>query len=405
MRILIINPWIRLGGAEAICVSLANELRGMGHEARIATLYVDFENMPVSAPLEAFVLPPRLISQLCRKSRVAFFLIGPLALLALVLVRAKRFQILNPHNFPAHWIAAITNMFTAIPVLWTCNEPPERLKFHDVGRVGMLEYLGWLVASSPIDRLLVRKISRIQVLSRRVQTQIAELYRRDSTVIRLGVEPVTYDPARSSFLSKCELDGKFNLIVVGRLHPQKNQTICLQALKAVLPSIPTALLLVVGEGPMKRSLVRLAYDLGIGEHVRFLGSVTANELGALYGASRANLLAAVNQSWGLTPFEALSVSLISIVSSSSGASEVIAEHRIGIVAEPNPAAFAKKILDVHTNPERHRKMAAKGREYVTNNMTHAAHARRILSLSEQVIEAVGELRDPKTASAIAGEQR
>ena len=403
MRILIINPWIRLGGAEAICVSLANKLRGLGHEARIATLYVDLENMPVSAPLEAFVLPPRPISQLCRKSRVAFFLIGPIALLALVLVHGKKFQVLNPHNFPSHWVAAVVSLLSRVPVLWTCNEPPERLKFHDIARVGMLEYLGWLVASSPIDRLLVRKISHIQVLSRRVQTQIAELYRRDSTIIRLGVEPLSHDQAHSTVVSDYELDGKFNLIVVGRLHPQKNQTACVLALNAVLPSIPNALLVVVGEGPMKRPLVRLAHGLGIEEHVRFLGSVTANELGALYAASQVNLLAAVNQSWGLTPFEALSVGVVSVVSSSSGAAEVIGEQRIGIVAEPDPAAFAQRILEVHSDPERYRNVAARGHKYVAESMTHAAHAKRFLSLTEQVVGHVGESRVSRTASVITGD--
>jgi glycosyltransferase involved in cell wall biosynthesis len=405
MKILIINPWIRLGGAELICVSLANELKRVGHEVRIATLYVDLENMPVSASKEAFVLPPRPISQICRKSRVAFYLIGPIALLTLVLVTARKYQILNPHNYPAHWIAAITKMLTGIPVLWTCNEPPERIPFHDIRTVGIFDYLGWLIASSPIDRALARKASHIQVLSRRVQTQITERYKRDSTVIRLGVEAVTYDPDRSSFRYQSALDGKFNLIVVGRLHPQKNQRICLHSLKAVLPSIPNAQLLVVGEGPMQQSLVRLAYDLEIGEHVRFLGSVSANELGALYDGSQANLLAAVNQSWGLTPFEALSVGLISIVSSSSGAAEVIAEHGIGIVAEPNPAAFAKKIIDVHAYPERHRKMAAKGREYLANYMTHAAHAKRILGLFEQLVEPAGGLKAANTTSVIAGERQ
>lgn len=57
------------------------------------------------------------------------------------------------------------------------------------------------------------------------------------------------------------------LIAAGRLHPNKAFDVLLHALKRV----PTAYLLVAGDGASARELESLAYKLGISDRVRFLG--------------------------------------------------------------------------------------------------------------------------------------
>lgn len=398
MDILIIHPWIQIGGAELVCVNLANELGRHGHRARIATLFVEAERMGVHGMKVEYVLPPRPISALCRKSRTLFYVIGPMALFWVAFANSKTADLLNPHNFPAHWIAVLVRLLRGVPIVWTCNEPPARLKLTDISRVGALDYAGWLVASSPLDRLLVKWISAIQVLSTRVRTQVEELYRRDSVVIRSGVDPAAHansDP--SSAIRKFGLDRKYRLLVVGKLHPQKNQSICLAALKAVCNKIPEAILILVGRGPMRAELERMAVELGITQRVKFLGEVPLGDLIDLYAACHVNLLPAVNQSWGLTPFEALCAGRISIVSSDSGAAEVIERERIGVVAKPTAEDFADRILEVHASSLSFTKMAARGKQYVEECLTHSDYAERFLELAQQALEPhVGEREAPSS---------
>ena len=69
----------------------------------------------------------------------------------------------------------------------------------------------------------------------------------------------------------------------------------------------------------------LAARLGIAERVRFLGRLSQGELPGLYSAGDVLLLPSRNDAWGLTPIEAMVSGRVPVVSSFTGASEVI-EH-------------------------------------------------------------------------------
>ena len=63
----------------------------------------------------------------------------------------------------------------------------------------------------------------------------------------------------------------FIFLNVARLDPQKNQKKLLDAFQKVIASVPTAYLLLVGSGGMKKELVSYAKDLCIDTRVMFLG--------------------------------------------------------------------------------------------------------------------------------------
>jgi 1,4-alpha-glucan branching enzyme len=173
------------------------------------------------------------------------------------------------------------------------------------------------------------------------------------------------------------LNGHFVLLVVGKLHPQKNQAVCIDALRSILPNIPHAILLLAGSGPMESEHRNRARELGISEKVRFLGTVESHSIRDLYSACDVNLLPAVNQSWGLTPFEALSAGRLSIVSSDTGAAEIISEHDIGIVSDPTSGQFAEAILRFHQNPDKYAPKADKGRNFVQESLGWDQYAERV----------------------------
>lgn len=61
------------------------------------------------------------------------------------------------------------------------------------------------------------------------------------------------------------------IVNMARLHPCKGQTHLLRMLPAVKESVPDVRLLLIGEGPSRQELQDLARELGIEEHVFFLG--------------------------------------------------------------------------------------------------------------------------------------
>ena len=135
-----------------------------------------------------------------------------------------------------------------------------------------------------------------------------------------------------------------------------------------------------------RKLETRAKKLGISDHTKFLGFVNGEELRELYQACSVNLFSATNQSWGLTPFEALCAEKVSIVTSDCGAAEVIAENSIGIVADPNPEGFATRILDIYKHPDTFREMARRGKDYVKEHLNHQVFAKGIIGLCRVVCE-------------------
>jgi glycosyltransferase involved in cell wall biosynthesis len=397
MKILIIQPWIRIGGAELVSVHLAYKIQESGHKAQVVALFVEMEGLPHEAEEVEYILPPKALRVLCSKSRVFFLIFAPFLLFYLVLRNCKDTDVLNPHNFPSLWIAIAIGTLKRIPVIWTCNEPPTPISIRDIAHVGIADYIGWLLASSPLDRFFVRRVSIIHVLSQKTKLEVKHRYDKDAVIIRTGVDFRLFREASSiESKSKYGLNGKFVLLVVSKLHPQKNLIVCMEALKQILSHIPNAVLLIVGSGPMRQELEHTTKKLGLTNHVCFIGQVLSDELPSLYAACDINLFPAKNQSWGLTPFEALCVKRISIVSADSGAAEVLLKERIGLVSEAKPNEFAMRIRKVHANPEAYQQMAHRGFIYVSKNLTHTSFSRSFLNLAQGVSQKQQTGKDEET---------
>lgn len=103
------------------------------------------------------------------------------------------------------------------------------------------------------------------------------------------------------------------IIFVGRLHEQKNLANLILSIDSVINDFPDLTLLIVGEGPQKRSLLNLARDKKISKHVKFLGEKTGQELIKLYKSSHLFILPSIYEGQPLTLLEAWAAKLPVIV--------------------------------------------------------------------------------------------
>ena len=380
--IILIQPWIRLGGAELVSVHLAYELGRMGQSAAIVCAFVEFEGLPKQAKGLHYHLPPHWLADKMKKSRVLFLILSPWILLVLTWKNSRGVTILNPHNFPATWVASVVGILKRIPVVWSCNEPPTRVPLREALRVGIPDFLGWLVASSWLDRLFVRGIADVCVPSTMTQLQAQKRYGREVKVLHVGVDSDFFRSSNGSDpKSAFGLNGKHVLLCVGKLHPQKNQIVCLQALQEIVQQIPNAVLVLAGDGPSAVELKALSKRWGLGKQVLFTGHADSPTVRQLYQACDVNLVPAVNQSWGFTAFEALCTGKVSIVSQSAGgATEILRENRIGLISESTGQAFAQAILRLHKDRSTYRQLSAAGEEYVLRHLTWQAYARKTLDI-------------------------
>ena len=85
-------------------------------------------------------------------------------------------------------------------------------------------------------------------------------------------------PEKTEARNYLQIDAQRVLLTVSRLVGWKRVERAIQALPEIVRSFPNTILLVVGDGPERKKLERLAKDLGVQDHVRFEGAVPHKEI-------------------------------------------------------------------------------------------------------------------------------
>jgi len=147
------------------------------------------------------------------------------------------------------------------------------------------------------------------------------------TVLRNGVDldlfkPMDRDVARANLgLTRRTLGS------VGWLIERKGHHHAIGALAA----LPDTDLLIVGEGPERPALERLAAAEGVGDRVRFLGRVEQVRLPEIYSALDALVLASSREGWANVLLEAMACGTPVVASAVWGTPEVVTTPEAGVL--------------------------------------------------------------------------
>jgi glycosyltransferase involved in cell wall biosynthesis len=147
-------------------------------------------------------------------------------------------------------------------------------------------------------------------------------------VVRCGV-PFDRLPPRSAG------SGSPTIISVGRLSPEKGQTGLLRAFARVRVKHPDAVLRLVGDGPDRDALERLASELGIDDAIAFAGRLPEQE--TLAEIARADMLVLPSFMEGLpiVLMEAMALGVPVISSRVAGIPELISDGKTGLLFAPS----------------------------------------------------------------------
>ena len=108
--------------------------------------------------------------------------------------------------------------------------------------------------------------------------------------------------------------GRFVLLFVGRLSPEKNLVMLIRAFAAFHARFPFAELWLAGAGPQRQTLEALAASSGIASRVRFLGHLPNAELANAYRAADAFVLPSLFETQGMVCIEAMQFGMPLVVS-------------------------------------------------------------------------------------------
>jgi phosphatidyl-myo-inositol dimannoside synthase len=128
------------------------------------------------------------------------------------------------------------------------------------------------------------------------------------------------------------------VVCTARLVRRKGQDTLVRLWPKVLASYPEAVLLLVGDGPRRRALERLAAGLAVSRSVVFVGGVDWDEVPSYTDAGDVFAMPCRTRRWGLEPeawgivlLEAQACGLPVVVGRSGGAPETLADPRCGRV--------------------------------------------------------------------------
>jgi phosphatidylinositol alpha-mannosyltransferase len=160
------------------------------------------------------------------------------------------------------------------------------------------------------------------------------------------------------------LDGRPNILFVGRLEPRKGFRYLLRAFPQVKEEFPRARLIVVGAYEKEEVAEHLLYAR---EHhltgVKFVGRVSDDDLPRYYRTCDVFCAPSTGfESFGIVLLEAMAAGKPTVATDIPGYRDLLADGREGFLAEPkNESALAQAIIRILKNPGLQRSMGAEGR--------------------------------------------
>lgn len=176
-------------------------------------------------------------------------------------------------------------------------------------------------------------------------------------LIRHGVErPITVVPTGISsrkLIDRAEARASLGIppdqrimLYVGRLAKEKNLGTLLETAKIVTTEDSRARLWIVGDGPFKEQCLQIAAKNGLGDRVRFVGSIPQSEVDTYYAASDVFTFASVTETQGLVVNEAMRYGLPAVAVSGGGAAETIEDGVNGFATKNDATDLADHVLRV-----------------------------------------------------------
>ncbi len=174
------------------------------------------------------------------------------------------------------------------------------------------------------------------------------------------------------------------IVCVARLRREKGHRLLVRAFARVVAAVPTARLVLVGDGPERQGILSLVDALGLTANVQLQG--TKDDVWPALADADVFALASRYETMGLVLVEAMAAGLPVAATSGGGIPELVRDGREGLlVVSEDERAFAEALLELLTAPEERREaMSAAGRARAEGFRVEATTA-RYYDLYERVL--------------------
>jgi phosphatidylinositol alpha-1,6-mannosyltransferase len=252
--------------------------------------------------------------------------------------------------------------------------------------------VGWSML--PLARTALRRIGNdtdvVTFISHYTRDRFASAFGPRAALEHLapGVDTDRFEPnsvARAEMRARYRLGERPVVLCLSRLVPRKGQDMLIRALPAVRERVDGAALVIVGGGPYRDALHRLADQFGVAEHVVFTDGVPSDELPAHHAMAdvfampcRTRGAGLDVEGLGIVYLEASATGVPVVAGRSGGAPETVVDGETGLVVDGwDVGAIAAAVGDVLADPDRAVRMGAAGRRWAVDNWQWRFKAQRL----------------------------
>ena len=384
MKVLHVITRLDRGGSSESTLLTAIGLAREGYEVTVAT--GPTSTMPAQYEGEAkeagvrFVSIPHLVRALNPLRDI-------LALGSLFrLLRARRFDIVHTHTSKAGILGRLAACLARVPVL---VHTPHGHIFYGYFNLPLTRVFILL------ERLAARSTDRIITLSQRGKEEHVAFGiapPEKFTVIHSGIGLAEGERKTIGiFQKKQELGIPEKAPVIGtagRLVPIKGHRYLLSAFSQVRKALPQAILLLGGDGPLRKELEKQARQLRVSEGIRFLG--WREDLGEIITLMDVFVLPSLNEGMGRVLVEAQLQGKPAVASRVGGIPDIVGEGETGLLVPPHdPDSLARAIMHLLSNPEVARRMGTHGKQKALANFSEKSAREKTKALYEELFEKYG----------------
>nr|WP_315233521.1 glycosyltransferase family 4 protein [uncultured Flavobacterium sp.] len=175
---------------------------------------------------------------------------------------------------------------------------------------------------------------------------------------------------------------KDSLIFVGNIDKHKGVDLLIPILKNVVTEFESAVLYIIGKGPLKNELLRNVEENNLTNNVIFIEELDGESLRKLFLKMEVFLFPTKLESFGLVIPEAMSSGVIPVISNLKGITDqFIINNKSGFLCtKDNPDEFSQNIINIFDDIELKTTLSQKAKLFVNLEYSEAEMVKRYISI-------------------------
>ena len=173
------------------------------------------------------------------------------------------------------------------------------------------------------------------------------------------------------------------VLTCGRLGAEKNLAVLLQSF-ALTAKESEAVLVLVGDGPLRAELLALSASLGVRDRTFFAGSFPPSKMADVYAGADLFLFASLTDTQGLVLVEAKAAGLPAVAVGALGVKDMVRHGQDGFLCENDPKDLSEKTLALLRDPSLRAKMSENAKK-AAHAFSKESCAAKLLTCYESVI--------------------